>query len=329
MRTIKLTRDEFRLWRANEGEDREDLKKALLEQNNGDTFRMMSPMGRYMACVKGRNGVVSNAPMGLANGAPSPEACICKSYAGTPKGEHHQVCVNRIPWEQSKGVKRVEVAAPFSNLAVTHMNVQTPIARSGPGGDVQHFAVPKQATVGSQHMQTGIPALKPKVESATARKSVREVLAQRTPKVMAPAPPNPHSVVKAPGTVPPDACDCAKFTKPTGADPNQHHFVCPHFEAWKIRNPTPTPTPTLAPLEPGQADAQSDELRDTEPPAGEAVEETNTVYVLADLETQLVLRAATSEEVDEARKAEAESGAPIIKVDETMYAVIEQVENAT
>jgi hypothetical protein len=317
MRTIKLTRDEFRLWRANEGTDREDLKKALLEQNGGQTFRLLSPMSRYMGSVKGENGVVSNAPMGLANGAPSPEACICRSYAGTPKGEHHQVCVNRIPWEQSKGVKRVEVAAPFSNLAVTHMNVQKPIGTSGPEAQVKHFAVPKQVQVGAAPMATGIPAIKQEQQMSGVRKSVKDVLAQRTPKIMAPAPPNPHATVKAPGTVPPEACDCAKFTKPSGSDPNQHHFVCPHFEAWKINHPSPPP-------EPERTDTLHSELRDTEPPEQHPDLEPPVVYVLADLETQQVLRAATSEEVDEARKAEEESGAPIIKVDETMYAVIEE-----
>ncbi len=307
MRTIKLTREEFRLWRMNEGTDREDLKKAILEQNGGQSYRLMSPMSRYMGAVKGNNSVVSDAPMGLANGAPSPESCVCRSYAGTPKGEHHAVCVNRIPWEQSKGVKRIEVPQPFSNLAVTHMNVQQPIGSSGPEAAVKHFSVPKQVSVGQPPMATGIPAITHKADGASRRPSVHEVLAKREPRVMAPAPANPHSVVKAPGTVPPEACDCAKFTKPAGADPTQHHFVCPQYEAWKISHPTPVPG----------AESTEPEAHDTIPPSA-------ATYVLADLETQEVLRLATSEEVDEARTAEEASGAPIITVDEKSYAVIEQ-----
>lgn len=312
MRTIKLTREEFRLWRANEGTDREDLKKAILEQNGGQSYRLLSPMSRYMGAVKGENSVVSDAPMGLPNGAPSPEACVCRSYAGTPKGQHHQVCVNRIPWEQSKGVKRIEVPQPFSNLAVTHLNIQKPIGSSGPEAAVKHFAVPKQISLSAQPMPTGIPALTHKGEEGSGkRKSVLEVLAKREPRVMAPAPINPHSVVKAPGTVPPEACDCAKFTKPSGSDPNQHHFVCPQYEAWKITHPTPAPgAETPATEEP-------EEVRDTEPPPP-------VTYVVADLDTQAVLRLATSEEVNEARAAEEASGAPLITVDEKVYAVIEQ-----
>ncbi len=106
MRTIKLTRDQFRTWRLNapsvvenELSDREKLKQELLEQNGGQSFRLMSPMARFIGTVRGENSVVSGAPMGTPNGVPAPESCVCKQYAGTKPGEHHAVCQFRQAWE--------------------------------------------------------------------------------------------------------------------------------------------------------------------------------------------------------------------------------------
>lgn len=272
MRTIKLSRDQFRIWRGNDAETRDALRKEMLDKNGQETFRLMSPNARFLGTVRGEKSVISGAPMGVQSGAPSPDACACKAYAGTPKGQHHPVCQFKNPWENSKGIKIQEVANP--SRSVTHTQVSRPI---GPNPTVQHFSVPTEGGGTSGHIPTIQPAIKPRMISPTQ-------------------------------------CDCAKFTKPVDADPNQHHFVCQHFEAWKIAHPPASP---LAPRD--KPDSQSENIPDTEPPS--------PVYVLVDLDSKLIMREATSEEVQTAHAEEEKGSGPFVTVDEVIYAVVPRPEH--
>lgn len=278
MRTIKLSRDQFRIWRGNDAETRDALRKEMLDKNGQETFRLMSPNARFLGTVRGEKSVISGAPMGVQSGAPSPEACACKAYAGTPKGQHHPVCQFKNPWENSKGIKIQEVANP--SRSVTHTQVSRPI---GPNPTVQHFSVPTEGGGTSGHIPTIQPAIKPRMISPTQ-------------------------------------CDCAKFTKPVDADPNQHHFVCQHFESWKIAHPTSTPEQAEKAAASAAESLVSDATPDTEPPP---------VYVLVDLDSKLIMREATSEEVEIAHAEESAGSGPFVTVDEVIYAVVPRSNNAT
>ncbi len=297
MRTIKLTHEQFRIWRKNapaasenELSDREKMKKELLERNSGQTFRLRSPMGPFIGTVRGENNSSSSIPM-AANGAPSPDACLCKQFAGTVPGAHHPICQHRAAWEMgNKAVVQTSLSAPNLNpaMTVTTQKVMAPIDTTP---RVQHMQVPKQVPMHQQPIRT----------------SDAPVASQALPTVSA----SPVAVVQVPAVIaliPPDQCDCRHFAKPSDADHAQHHFVCQHFEKWRIAHPTPKP------------DAEASVVqRDTEKPPAEEGE-----HVLVDLDTQSVLREATSEEVDRAREEENKNGSPIITLDEGVYAVVQR-----
>lgn len=301
MRTIKLTRDQFRIWRSNipAGPEnalggRDQLKKELLATNGGQSFKLMSPMARFIGTVRGENSTVGSAPMGTPNGAPSPESCVCKQYAGTQPGEHHPVCQHRQAWENGKGIA---VTQPTTNLNPA-MNVvsQLVAAPLDTTPRVQHMQVPAAASTAPVSMPTTQPAL-------TRRQATPPVPAQATQ-------PLPAGVVmQVPAVVAlisPEQCDCRQFTKPTDADPKQHHFICQHYDKWKTAHPT-------------KAEREPSDTEKPPPPEEPAVD-----YVLADLDTRSVLRAATSEEIEQARAEEAKSGSPLITLDEGVYAVVPQ-----
>lgn len=297
MRTIKLTHEQFRIWRLNappasENElgAREQIKKELLERNNGETFRLRSPMGPFLTTVRGKNNS-PGAPVMAANGAPSPEACVCKGYAGTEPGKHHAVCQHRAAWEAGNPAVRTGVAAPAPllnpEMRVESMKVMPPIDTAP---KVQHMMVPKPVSA----------------RQAPIRVDAAPIPSQALPPSVGAA---PVAVVQTPAAValiPPEQCDCRHFAKPKDADPAQHHFVCQHFEKWRIAHPTP------------KLEEEVDVTRDTEkPPPDEHVE-----HVLVDLDSRVVLRDATHEEVMRARDEEAKSGSPIITLDEGVYAVV-------
>lgn len=227
-----------------------------------------------------------------ANGAPSPEACLCKQFAGTEPGKHHAICQHRAAWELgSKAVVQTATPAPNLNpgMTVTTQKVMAPIDTTP---KVQHMQVPQQVSM----------------HQAPIRTSGAPIASQAMPAVSA----TPVAVVQAVAVVAlisPEQCECRAFAKPRDADPKQHHFVCQHFEKWKTAHPTPIP------LEPGE------EARDTEKPPPE---EQAADYVLVDLDSRAVLRDATSEEVTSAREEEAKSGSPIITLDDGVYAVVER-----
>lgn len=286
MRTIKLTRDEYRSWRENADGAREKLKELLLIRTEGETLRLMAPSARFMGTIKGTSGgPVSGAPTGVQNGAPSPESCVCIGYAGTVPGKHHQVCQHRVAWESSRGV--VTQIVKDTNNVVTHANVGAQISR----GAATHFEVPKQIP-NPQVQHFNLPTRNPR--------------GRATPGVAV-----PHIVPTVVALIPPNLCDCAKFTKPSDADPNQHHFVCQNYEKWKTAHPTVIATAAAA--APVAELEEASAHHDTEPPP---------TYVLTDLETRVVMREATSDEVIEAHAAEEATGSPIITVDDASYAVL-------
>lgn len=305
MRTIKLTREQFRIWRLNtptttvEGPEgpqvvlggRDQLKKELLESNGNLTFKLMTPMTRFLGTVRGENSTVGSAPMGTQNGAPSPESCVCKQYAGTRPGEHHDVCQHRQAWENGKGISMMQ---PATNLNPA-MNVVT-----------QRVAPPIDTTPRVQHMQVPAAASTAPLQMPTTHLAVR---GGRRDISTVPAPLPAGVVVQVPAVValiPPEQCDCRQFAKPSDADPNQHHFICQNYDKWKTAHPTVKPEDVVT-------------TADTEKPPSPELD-----YVLADLDTQTVLRAATSEEVELARVEEEKTGSPIVTLDEGVYAVVPQ-----
>lgn len=296
MRTIKLSREEFRTWRENhpptsENElgGRDELKKQLLERNGGHTFKLMSPMARFIGTVRGENSTVGTAAMGVQNGAPSPESCVCKAFAGTKPGSHHDVCQFRQAWENGKGL--VLNNAPQTNLNPA-MNVTS-----------QKVAAPIDTTPRVQHMQVA--------REVSAHQAPITTTARAVPSQSAAAAPAVGVVVQVPAVValiPPEQCDCRQFAKPSSADQKQHHFICQHFDKWKTAHPTPVE---------GQAS-------DTEKPPPPDEETMPVDYVLVDLDSQSILRDATSEEIELARTEEAATGSPLVTLDEGVYAVIER-----
>ncbi len=100
--------------------------------------------------------------------------------------------------------------------------------------------------------------------------------------------------------IPPEQCDCRHFAKPKEADPNQHHFVCQHFDKWKSAHPT---VESSAPLS------------DTEKPPPSDL-------VLVDLDTRAILRDATSDEIELSHAEEIKTGSPLVTLDEKVYAVV-------
>lgn len=302
MRTIKLTHPQFREWRLNElaGPEnpigaRDRIRKELLERNGGLSYRLMSPMGRFIGTVRGENS--SPATGGYSqNGAPSPDSCVCKAYAGTPEGKHHPVCQHRAAWEAGQQPVTIAAQAPASNLNPAMNVMQQRVApQLDTSPKVQHMSVPKQ--VSPHAIPVGV--------------TNKPVPSQSLPAMAVPAAPVP--VVQVPAVValiPPEQCDCRHFAKPAGSDPKQHHFVCEHFEKWKISHPTPEAEPT----------------RDTEkPPATEmAINRDEIDYVLVDLDSRRILRDATSDEVASAQAEEAKNGSPLVTLDEGVYAVVER-----
>jgi hypothetical protein len=298
MRKNKHTHDQFRIWRSNAPATeengltaREAIKKELLERNDGLAFRLRSPMGPFLCTVRGENNSPGSLPM-AANGAPSPDACLCKQFAGTEPGKHHAVCQHRAAWEAASPAVKLGAAAPAPNLnpgmTVTTQKVMAPIDTTP---KVQHMQVAKQVSMHQAPIKTaGAP-----------------VASQALPA----APPVPVGVavmLPAIALISPEQCDCRAFAKPSDADPKQHHFVCQHFEKWKTAHPTQTPS-------------EHETLRDTEPPTPD---EHTADYVLVDLDSRAVLRDATSEEVTTAREEEAKNGSPIITIDDGVYAVVER-----
>lgn len=287
MRTLKLSRDEFRIWRENQGDGREILRKALLERNGGHSFRLMSPMARFIGTVRGENSVVSAAPMGVQNNAPSPDTCVCKAYAGTEPGKHHPVCQFRNAWENSRGINMQTVPNLNPAMAVVSQRVAAPLDTTP---RVQHMMVPKEVPAHAAHMKTTQAA----------------VASQHAPMINS----APQVVVQVPAIValiPPEQCDCRQFTKPSGHDPKQHHVICAHFDKWRTAHPTVQSTNEVPDLD----------TSDTEPP--QAID-----FVLADLDTQEVLRTATSEEVELARVQEEKTGSPLIRIEDKIYGVVER-----
>ncbi len=297
MRTIKLNKEQFRIWRVNAPTTEENglgardlLKKQLLEQNNGLSFRLRSPMGPFIGTVRGENSTVSGAPMGTPNGAPAPESCLCKDFAGTKPGSHHPICQHRQAWENGRGLT---ITQPETNLNpamnVTSQRVAAPIDTTP---RVQHMQVPQA--------QRAHPAMIPTTNAPVAS-SVNSPIPTKVvelPKVQA-------QVQAVVALISPEQCDCRQFAKPTGADPKQHHFVCPHFDKWKAAHPD-------SPLvEPGQVATAGDTEK---PPPSD--------MVLVDLDTQTVLRDATSEEIASARAEESKTGTPLVTLDEHVYGVV-------
>lgn len=328
MRTIKLTHAQFRTWRLNAPLDAENplsgrdlLKKELLETNEGMTFRLTSPLGRFLGTVRGENSTVGSAPMGMQNGAPHPDSCVCKAYAGTKPGEHHAVCQFRQAWENGKGLALNNAPPPVNQptnlnpaMNVTSQKVAPPIDTTP---RVQHMQVAKEASTAPLQMPTTQRAVAP-------RNPIDTVDGKPEPRAAAPftqgSPAGlPSGVqVQVPAVValiPPGQCDCRQFAKPSDADPKQHHFICQNYDKWKTAHPT-----VAAPL-PGEEPTHPDTEK---PPPADGDCEDLTEYVLADLDTQRVLRDATSEEVELARAEEEKSGSPIITLDEGVYAVVER-----
>lgn len=312
MRTIKLTHEQFRIWRLNAPPDAENelgardrIKKELLERNGGQTFRLRSPMGPFLTTVRGENNS-PGAPTMAANGAPSPEACICKAYAGTPPGKHHPICQHRAAWEAGNPAAKTGTSAPAPllnpEMRVESMRVMPPIDTTP---KVQHMMVPKPVSA----------------TQAPIRVDAAPLPSQALPRSIGAAPLStgsvPVAVVQTPAVqalIPPDQCDCRHFTKPSDADPTQHHFVCQHFERWKIAHPTPKPEETKS-EQPVSVDGDTEK-----PPPPEEQEVID--YVLVDLDERRVLRDATHDEVTRARDEEAKNGSPIITLDEGVYAVV-------
>jgi len=138
-----------------------------------------------------------------------------------------------------------------------------------------------------------------------------------------------------------------QFTKGLNHDQKQHHPICEFFEKWKAAHPTPV-IPAV-PL--GQTDVGNLDIKTTSWPPVEVVlpKHTETAEVLSqvlkeneeravstdtstedcvliDLDTKMILRDATLDEIAEAASEEQKSGAPTIVVDETMYAVVKRSE---
>lgn len=337
MRTIKMTRDQFRTYRLNGPPTPENplggrglLKKQLLEQNNGQTFRLMTPMGQFLGSVRGENNTVTTGNVGMAHGIPSPESCLCKQFAGTVAGSHHPVCQHRAAWEAVKVVVQHSAPPPAHMNPAMNVVMQKVAAPIDTTPKVQHMQVPAVASTVPRSMpttQAAIPSQHAPASAVAASVSM--------PVVMQPA------VV---ALIPPDQCDCAKFTKPSDADPKQHHFICQHYDKWKVAHPTKPRCETCGHKHfPNVAcdhfdcvtrshgcHVQNEEPKilssDTEkPPPGETSEPREDIvadHVLVDLDTQVILRDATSDEVEASRAAENETGAPLIRLDETMYAVV-------
>jgi hypothetical protein len=294
MRTIKLTHEQHRIWRTNaaptaEGElgARDKLKKELLERTEGHTFRLMSPMARFLGTVRGENSSAGTGTLGNLSGVPAPDSCVCKGFAGTRPGEHHDVCQHRAAW--NAWVARQGAAAPSApnlnpGMTVVSQKVAPPMNTQP---QVKHMMVPKQVSPHSPPIRTG---------TVPVNSNVNNLVVQ--PQAVAPA------VIVM---ISPEQCDCRQFTKPSDADPKQHHFICEHYDKWKTAHPTAVTPPSDE--EPTHADTEKP------PPPEEHL-------VLVDLDTRAVLRDATAEEIETARAEEEKTGSPIITLDDVVYGVV-------
>lgn len=129
MQKHRLTREEMRVWRENQPGERDKLLKNIADKYDVHKIFVMTPSNKFLKSLrKPEFASADNAAIGTTAGAvvPSPEACACKAYAGTKKGEHHPVCQFAAAWKQKRGTLTKVVALPTQG--VTHMMAMKPRA---------------------------------------------------------------------------------------------------------------------------------------------------------------------------------------------------------
>lgn len=157
----------MRVWRENQPGVRDQMLKNIAAMYPVHKIFVMTPSNKFLKSIRNQEfASADNAAIGTTAGAvvPSPEACACKNYAGTPKGEHHPVCQFSAAWKQKKGT--VTKIVPLPTQTVTHMKAAKP--KASDANRVLHQKVPQGPLV---------PAPKP------------------TPAVVKPAVPSPNECV--------------------------------------------------------------------------------------------------------------------------------------
>lgn len=275
MKKYRMTREEWILWRQNAGDFRQELKNRVFEAAGKLRTKILNPAMKIVAYTQYGEfeGPTQGAALGVASSTsvPSPDACLCKAYAGTEPGKHHKVCQHRLQWEQGQGIKTLIVDSAFSKAVHTPASATVITTNT-----VQHLALPA--------IQTGMPHAIP---TAMPNDKPGGFVESKAPGVKALPPP---VVKKIPS---PAECVCKEFARPTPkpGDPpvpdNMHHPICQHFDEWNKQNA-----------------GQSEKL-----------------YLL-DLETRVVMREATSDEIRESQEEEKQSGTPTVRIDDKLYGVV-------
>ena len=282
---------------------REAIKAALTKQH-GKGFQVRSPGGKFpLTTVRGASAGASQGAVLAAGMVPHPDACQCSGYFGRQPGRHHKACQHNV-------------GAPIDQRAMEDgVVVQTSATVVALPGQAPTMSNPPPAAVATGPKVRFLPSTNPTVAgppgsvvaaptAAPAFMTQAKILppTQVVPSpALAPPPgvkpiievaavlaaPEPPPPPPAPVPISPAECknECYKWHgHPTGK-PDAHHATCMNREVWEQH------------------------AKGIEP------------KVLVDLDTKLVLRAASPEEV-----AEAAANMGIAKIDDKPYGVVPQSE---
>lgn len=294
MKVLKLTSDQFRLWRDNKNNYRE----KLIEETGrlyGDA-QIRRPNGTILKMVKAGPRIITNQAFVAARD------CACRDWrrpngASYSKDEHHPECLEGKRWAAARAGKPIEPStAPIINGVPTKI-VELPTGQSGISTvQSQGEVISPQAC--NQCRDWAMPdggkrppdkhhplcqyreawEFQQKPATVVAPPDVVEANAEVITSTPAPAP-------SARVVEPKDCIDCKDWAWPTGGErpKDRHHPICPHEGPW---------------------------LQATTRPK------------LVNIQTGDVLKLATANEISSAVETFRETGVMTVELDGTLYQLL-------